>query len=82
MTEEYEAIGVILRMSRKGKFSAHRVCINDDKIVKEELLTSERAASWAVKEARESLDRIISDWMHEHTKFAQPKQLAFKLEDK
>jgi hypothetical protein len=79
---EYDAIGVVLTQDGRGRFCSQRIFINKDKVVLRENLTSGRVASWAVKEARESLNRLISDWMRGKVSFSQPDRLTFTLEER
>lgn len=80
MPEDYEEIGVVLSLDRKGRTNAARVFLNDGKVVKREVITSGRNGSKALEEALRSLGLVLHDAGRGTVCFAQPEAAKLLLD--
>lgn len=71
----YDGVGVIIRPAKRGKFSASRVFLKGNEVVKEVPLTGERIINYALKEARFSLIALATEYSRGKLEFQVPEQL-------
>jgi hypothetical protein len=82
MTEEFEEIGVVLSLDRRGRHNAHRVFLNGGRVVKREAITLGRNGSKALEEALRNLGLVLHENGRGVIAFAQPEALKMILEHK
>lgn len=78
----FDAIGVVLKAAKKGKFSAFRVFIRDGQVVKEESITEVRHLAYAQKEAAANFSLVVTDYQRGNFEFNEPEQLDLFSEER
>ena len=79
---EYDEIGVVMSLDRRGRHNAHRVFLMAGKVIKRELITEGRNGSKALEEALRSLSLVLHEAQRGEIGMSQPEARKMILERK